>query len=66
MIIYPRWVKIEWSKEFLSPGLRRLIGQTNLNFTPKEWVKFFDWAYMDRYNMITRSIIRRKDGRNRD
>ena len=46
--------KIQWVKEFLSPGLRRLVRKDV--FLNKELVKFFDWAQMDRYDMITKYI----------
>ena len=51
--MYPQWAKIAWAKRFLYPGIRRL---TRCGFTSKEWVKFFDWAQKDKYDLITKYI----------
>jgi len=46
--------KIEWSKEYLMPGLKKLA--FNKKFTDKELVKFFDLAHTDKYEKIVSNV----------
>ena len=60
MLNLPQHLKIKWAKCFLFPGIRRIT--THHIFTSKEWIKFFDWAWIDSYKSITKYIKSKKGG----